>query len=236
MIRPVHRVILMILLMSATFSPSVAGQEVKGYFFQDEGTTLKYERREHGSGELWWTHTEKIGASRKLSDGSRKVNVTISITSGKEKSPFKEPVTSEALIKPDGTVVINVADAAGAVANQKFSAFNFKTTGGNSSLSPDLKPGDTLPDIHAAVTWTMFKYRIDYTRRKVIRKEKLTVPAGTFDCIVIQEWKSEKGPMVHKEHDNLNWYALGYGLIRHDSFYPDGSLKTTEHLVSIKRK
>ena len=152
------------------------------------------------------------------------------------KSPFKEPVTSEALIKPDGTVVINVADAAGAVANQKFSAFNFKTTGGNSSLSPDLKPGDTLPDIHAAVTWTMFKYRIDYTRRKVIRKEKLTVPAGTFDCIVIQEWKSEKGPMVHKEHDNLNWYALGYGIIRHDSFYPDGSLKTTEHLVSIKRK
>lgn len=236
MITASQRRFLTILVLSVSLMASAKAQDTEGYFCATEGTVLRYERREHGTNELWWTHTETIGRSETTRDGSKRVNVTIRITSGKEKSPFKEPVKSEALIRPDGTVVIDVASTAGAVARQRFSALDFKSSGGTSSLSPDLKPGDVLRDIHAAVTWSVFKYKIDYMDRRVLRKERLTVPAGTFDCIVIQEWKSEKGPLIRKEHNNLNWYALGYGLIRHDSFYPDGSLKTTEHLVAIEKK
>ena len=77
------------------------------------------------------------------------------------------------------------------------------------------------------------EFSIDYTERKVLRTEKVTVPAGTFDCIVVQERKVEKAPLLKRENITLTWYSLEYGFVRHDSLLPDGSLESSEQLVSI---
>ena len=106
-------------------------------------------------------------------------------------------------------------------------------SGGSSYLSPKVKPGDTLEEIHGKVECAGMKLSIDYTERKVLRRETITVPAGTFDCIVVQERKVEKAPLMKRDNITLTWYCLGYGFVRHDSLLPDGSLESSELLVSI---
>ena len=128
---------------------------------------------------------------------------------------------------------INIAEAAATVAKNRYSAFRFKASGGMSSLCPNVKPGDKLEEIHGKVECAGMKLSIDYTERKVLRREKITVPAGNFDCIVVQERKVEKAPLMKRDNITLTWYCLGYGFVRHDSLLPDGSLESSELLVSI---
>ncbi|MBO4671337.1 MAG: hypothetical protein J5640_05795 [Bacteroidales bacterium] len=205
----------------------------RGYFHTNPGTTLRYERHEPGSDVLVWTHTSRIGANKALEDGSMKVDFTTTIVSSKGKSPLKSPVSSHVIIHPDGTVELDVSRAAVVAAKQRFSAFDFTASGGTSLLPASMKPGDTLKDIHAVVAWSGIKYTIDYTERQVLRHETVTVPAGTFECIVVREHKLEKAPLMKRDRITYTWYALGYGMIRHDTYFTNGSMETTEQLTSI---
>ncbi len=38
---------------------------------------------------------------------------------------------------------------------------------------------------------------------------------------------------MKRDNITLTWYCLGYGFVRHDSLLPDGSLESSELLVSI---
>ena len=66
-----------------------------------------------------------------------------------------------------------------------------------------------------------------------MRKETITVPAGTFDCIVIKEHKLEKAPLYKRERITYTWYSLGMGMVRHDTFFLSGAQECSEKLVSI---
>jgi hypothetical protein len=96
------------------------------------------------------------------------------------------------------------------------------------------KPGDKLEEIHAEVAWSGIKYNIDYTDRSVVKKETVTVPGGTFECIVIKEHKAESAPLYKRERITYTWYALGYGMIKHDSYFLDGRQETSEQLYGIE--
>lgn len=206
----------------------------KAFFCTSPGTALYYERHEEGSGELAWKHTSSIVSSKGIQDGKLEVTFKTDIKSGKMKSPIKEPVSSNVVIYPDGNVELDIAQSALLAAKQRFSGFNFTSTGGTSILPASMKTGDKLEDIHACVAWGGVKYTIDYTSRKVLRRETITVPAGTFDCVVVSEHKVEKAPFLKRDRTTLTWYALGVGMVRHDTFLPNGEMETSEKLNSIK--
>ena len=229
------RYLLSVLLLSV-LSCGIIRAEVpiskKGYFCAKQGAVLHYERYAP-DGKHWWNQDTKIDSTALGEDGIMKVSFTSTIKSFDVKSPIKGSVSSNAFLRKDGTVEINIAEAAATVAKNRYSAFRFKASGGMSSLSPNVKPGDTLEEIHGKVECAGMKLSIDYTERKVLRREKITVPAGTFDCIVVQERKVEKAPLMKRDNITLTWYCLGYGFVRHDSLLPDGSLESSELLVSI---
>ena len=222
-----------LILLSALIWTVCPAAPPQGYFHTTPGATLHYERHSPDTGDLSWTHDSRIGAKRPLDDGSLEVGFTTTIISGKMKSPLKSPVSSHVILHPDGTVELDVAQAAVVAAKQRFSAFDFTASGGTSLLPATMKPGDKLDDIHAVVAWSGIKYTIDYTERQVLRRETVTVPAGTFDCIVVREHKLEKAPLMKRDRITLTWYALGYGMVRHDTLFTNGEMETTEQLVSI---
>jgi len=221
---------LILALLTLLVSPAASAAEA--YFCTTPGAVLRYERRAAGSGELWWRHSETIGSVR-AENGVTTIDVTSLIVSENGKAPVKEPVRSKVRVLADGSVEIDVARAAEEAARQRFSAFDFTSSGGSSILPADLKPGDVLKEIHAVVSWSALKLTIDYDGRKVLRRERITVPAGTFDCIVVREHKLEKAPLHRRERVTLTWYAPGYGMIRHDTLFTDGRTETSEVLVSI---
>jgi hypothetical protein len=91
-------------------------------------------------------------------------------------------------------------------------------------LPADMKPGDKLPDGRGTVKTGVMTHSREIIEREVLRYERVTVPAGTFDCIVVREHKIERG--IGRNRDTLteNWYAPGIGPVRHDSYnYNNGN-------------
>lgn len=224
-----------ILTLLAVLIASGAFAQPKAYFCTDKGMTLRYERYDSNNGKHWWTQTTRIDDVRGREDGSYEIVFTSNVKSDKVKSPVKGDLTSKAIIHSNGTVDINISEAVALAAKNMFSAFNFRARGGISSLKAAARPGEIIADIHGAVDWKGIKYTLDYTERSVLRRETVTVPAGTFDCIVVKEHKVENSPLRKRDRITLTWYALGYGMIKHDSFFLDGKQECSEQLYSITR-
>ena len=209
-------------------------QTTKAFFCTEPGTTFRYERYSGSGEEHWWTQTTKVNTVTPQEDGSLRVDFTTTVKAYDVKSPLKEPVSSYAQVREDGTVEVNMAEAATIVAKQSYSAFNFKSSGGISALPAKLNVGEPLEEIHARVSWAMFAFTMDFTERSVLRQETITVPAGTFDCMVVRERKRERAPFLKRERITDTWYAQGYGLIRHDSYFTDGTQECSEQLCAIE--
>ncbi len=223
----------MIVLTAPAEKPDAGA--VRSYFCSAKGTELRCERYDPEGNKHWWTQTISIKDVRTVKGGVKEIDFVTTVISDKQKSPIKGPMCSTAIIQTDGTVDVNISDAAATIARQTFSALNFVVKGGVSSLSPALKPGDTLADIHSTVEWSGIKLNLDYWDRKVLRRETITVPAGTFECIVVEEHKLEKFPFHRRERITHTWYALDYGMIRHDTYFLDGRMECSEQLYAITK-
>lgn len=226
--------IISVLLFFSALTPLVAGNTQQCYFCANKGAVLEYERRTPESGIVWWRHVLRINEVTQKASGDVDVAFSSEFLSEEVKSPVEGPVPASVTISKSGDVLFDIAAAAASVIRKMFKALSFKTEGGRSTLKATNAPGDMLPDIHAVISWGIFDYKIDYTERKILRHEIITVPAGTFDCIVVSERKLERRPLYKNDRNTLTWYALGYGLVRHDTFFRNGKLESTEELVSAR--
>ena len=206
----------------------------KGYFCSTKGMSLRYERYSPDNSKHWWTNTVTINDVQKAADGSLEITVSANIVPRKATPPVKGSVKTKSYLHADGTIEVNISEAAAIAAKKRFAAFNFTSSGGTSIMKATAKPGDKLEEIHAEVAWSGIKYNIDYTERSVVKKETITVPGGTFECIVIKEHKAESAPFYKRERITYTWYALGYGMIKHDSYFLDGRQETSEQLYGIE--
>ena len=75
--------------------------------------------------------------------------------------------------------------------------------------------------------------RIDVTDRKVEALEKITTPAGTFDCMKITSVCFTK-MLIKSETEMTDWYAPNVGLVRSET-YQRGKLLTFSELTDLKR-
>lgn len=206
----------------------------QGYICTTPGSILTYERRDAANPEkIWWNQTLEITGTKPLDDGTIEVDCTTTYKSVKVKAPVNGPVNSKTIMQKDGTVDTDTGEVAGIVAKRKFSIANFKVEAGVSSIPARLAPGDTLKNLHVKVSWAGIVCNLDLTEREVVRRETITVPAGTFDCIVVKEHDLERYPFNTRDRITYTWYALGYGSVKHDTYFPDGRMECTESLVSV---
>lgn len=59
---------------------------------------------------------------------------------------------------------------------------------------------------------------IDFTDRKVVGREKITTPAGTFDCVVITSIVTSKIGIIRKTYNTKEWFAKNVGLVRSETY------------------
>lgn len=81
----------------------------------------------------------------------------------------------------------------------------------------------------------MFKMTVLITDRKVEAKEKLTTPAGTFDCLRLSQQISTK-MMVKIEGASKEWYAEEVGMVRSESYNKNDKLTGYSELTKLERK
>ena len=204
----------------------------QGYFYDKEGGKLEYVRKQVKDGSVVWRFT---GTITKVADSGTYKDIT---TESVFTKPNGKPLYSSSVIQmvrvDNETNEVSV-DVAGAMASyiKARAGLTANCTKVYSTLKADAKPGDELESVFAQAKVGPLTYNLAITERKILRRETLSVPAGTFDCIVLYEHKKEDGPGHHRDVINHSWYCKGVGYVRHDS-YIDGKLDTSEILYSIK--
>lgn len=199
------------------------------YFCCTEGARLHYERTVVKDGSLRWRHVMSI--ERCSAGGDISYNSLFTKPGGG--TMYGGPVALKVTVKQDGDVEMDAAQAVAAVFSNILGTRNVRTSGGLTVLPSDMEPGDTLPDVSGSATAGPVSMKVDVTGRKVLRRETLTTAAGTFDCIVVQEHKVEKGSLRNRVTTAQTWYARGVGMVRHDTYDKHMELETTEVLVKI---
>lgn len=206
------RILLLILLL-------LPGQNVlagEPFTTTTAGRTLVYERTK-ANGNVEYTTTMKYTGVRH--EGGKTILdiiFTIKSPAGKELYGGAAPMTTT--VTADGTTEQDLGASLKAVLHNMFPGAAQEVESVPARLPKDLKPGDRLPDARCRVRTGVLTHTMEITEREVLRTERITVPAGTFDCVVLREHKVEHG--IGRERDNIciNWYAPGIGPIRHDSY------------------
>ena len=106
-------------------------------------------------------------------------------------------------------------------------------TGECRGIPAELSVGMELPDYEIEIKVMFITSKMGCTDRKVIGRESVTTPAGTFDCFVVEETMTAKAMMVKEKTRQVSWYARGIGLVRQQT-WDKKKLTGTTVLTSIR--
>ena len=95
---------------------------------------------------------------------------------------------------------------------------NTTVSGECRGIPADIYEGMELPDYSIEIKIMFITSKMGCKDRKVIGRESVTTPAGTFDCYVIEETMTAKAMMVNEKPRQVSWYARGVGLVKQQTF------------------
>ena len=93
---------------------------------------------------------------------------------------------------------------------------NTTVSGECRGIPADIYEGMELPDYSIEIKIMFITSKMGCKDRKVIGRESVTTPAGTFDCYVVEETMTAKAMMVNERQ--VSWYARGVGLVKQQTF------------------
>ncbi|MEM1258073.1 MAG: hypothetical protein AAGC45_11405 [Bacteroidota bacterium] len=112
-------------------------------------------------------------------------------------------------------------------------------TGTDVELPNNLSVGQDLADANVNIKMSMsgmnMNMAVNTTDRKVIAKESVTTPAGTFDCYVISSNIASKVMMANVQMTDKLWLSEGVGIVKQESYNKKGKLESTMELVSFSK-
>jgi hypothetical protein len=111
--------------------------------------------------------------------------------------------------------------------------------GTNLDIPNDLSIGKSLPDAEIVVTMSMsgmnMKMSTLITDRKVLAEEKITVPAGDFDCYVLTQTMRIKSMAANQSRTSKQWIAEGVGVVKTEDYDKKGKLEGHSILTSFTK-
>ena len=209
--------------------PLAAGAQ--GYCCDRQGAKLEYVRKNVKDGSTEWRHTVNVKEVVNRADG-RVVTSVSTFLKANGKPYYKGDIVEQVVLRENNDVWVDMEAVTIAYIKGR-AGLNATAEAAPSIIPADMEPGDTLPQVtgKTKVSLLTFTYRI--WDREVLRRETISLPAGTFDCVVLQERKLESGPGHNRDVLNQTWYCKGIGMVRHDT-YINGKLDTSETLTQIK--
>ncbi len=112
-------------------------------------------------------------------------------------------------------------------------------TGTDIELPNNLSVGQELADANVTISMNMgamkMNIKVDMTNRKVEKKEKVTTPAGTFDCFLITETNTSKTMGATHEMQSKLWLTEGVGMVKQELYKKNGGLMSKSILTKLSR-
>ncbi|MCQ2181866.1 MAG: hypothetical protein MJY89_00450 [Bacteroidales bacterium] len=200
------------------------------YFATREGTVMSYVRRNASEDKVVWKYT--VSVNEVHPDG---IDFTYDFHRPGGGQMYGGPLNMFMSLDEDGNISMDVAATVKNFVHNIFPQKEIWSEGGETQIPSSMRPGDVLPDVRAKARVLGMNYNVDINGRSVLRSETISTPAGTFDCLVVEEHKVESGLGRNRDIRTLTWYSAGIGEVRHESYdWKTQKLLTVEVLESIE--
>ena len=114
-----------------------------------------------------------------------------------------------------------------------FGGLGIAAEGAGFVLPRQMEVGLELPTGEATVEMLGIKSKQDITFHQVVSREELTVPAGTYDCYVVERRFTAKVLGLKANGSTKTWYARGIGAVRMDNYDKKGKLTSSQVLREV---
>ena len=139
----------------------------------------------------------------------------------------------------DGAIILDASSMLDPAMQQNLSSMEVTIDGTELVLPGKLQVGQELPDasvnIKAASSGVnLLNMTTSITNRKVLGRESVTTPAGTFDCYKVSQDTNVK-MLISKTFTSVDFYAEGVGVVRSESYDKKGNLDSYMLLTRFEK-
>lgn len=227
------RMVLGILLLGVLGTSSISAQACDAFFPMANNNAFEityYNHKDKVQSVVYTTLTQKESSANRIVCTA---DAKISDGKGKEVSNSTYDMTCDnGEFRMDMRSMGNTAQMAGIE--------NMEVTVESTDLifPTQLTVGLELPDadmnLKAGMNgMTIMNLVVKVTNRKVTGEETITVPAGSFNCFIVEEDTETKMMGMNVKTHSKVWYSKGAGMIRTES-YKDGKLDSYGVLSKLK--
>jgi len=122
----------------------------------------------------------------------------------------------------------------------KYQGMDLEVSSENLSIPSNLKEGQTLPDATIDVKvvnqgMKLLTIHMIIKNRKVAGFEKVTTPAGTFDCVKLTNDAETKMGFIKITTSTAQWMAEGVGVVKTENYDKKGKLENYSLVTEIKQ-
>lgn len=224
---------LIILVLCGTLSAMAQCNE---YYQFGEGNEWEFETY-NAKGKLNGKNHQKVTNFEKTSSGfNAKVNSTIYNDKGKESMAGDLEFKCE-----NGTMYIDMRNFISDEQLQAFKDQELAIDSENLEMPSNLSVGQSLKDGSVKVTTSgsglPMSITVNITNRKVVGKESITTPAGTYDCFKITSdiaTQTQMGIKMNVNMSSIDWVTSKVGVVKSESYNKNDKLMGYTLLTSWK--
>lgn len=204
-------------VMALCLGLNLMAQEKEPFCCVKQGAELKYVTTDAKGNETGTSVTKVTAATG--SDGNYNVAMTIALY-----------VNGNQMFSPMN-VTTTVTDGNASVALGGGAAIEMTTD--VPLIPPRLAVGLELGTGSIVMNMGGIKTTQEIHTHKVVGREELTTPAGTFDCYIVEQTYTAKMAFIKAKGSQKVWYARGIGNVKTEIYDKRGKLSTQQILVSV---
>ena len=182
-----------------------------------QGVKLRYMNVDGQGNEVTVSEVEitKVEAS---GESLSITQVTTMFLNGKR---FLKPIEAKVTVR-DGDVLMDMSGSM--AASVEASGY---------SMPKRMAVGLELPTGESTAKMNSLEVKQNTTFHKVVAREEVTVPAGTFDCYVVERQYTAEAMGMTTKGATKTWYARGIGTVKSENYYEDGSMQSGNVLIEL---
>jgi len=210
---------------------AMTAQDCVFYFPSEVGTKIGYNYYSK-PGKLEGSSTLLV-TDRKTENGNLKLMISSTVFNAKEDTT----ISFDYAVWCDGdNFFIDTKSLLGSMNLAELG--EFKITSTDMELPARMTPGQQLKDASFTMEMTgplPVTISSNITNRKVEALEKVTTPAGTFDCVKVSYDTFAKVAFIKTEGRTVEWYASDIGVVRSEYYDKKNKITSIHELMYVKK-
>ncbi len=207
-------------LMAVCLTAAAYGQSREPFCCVTPGAELKYVTTDAKGKNETGSSVTKIN-SVSGSDGNYTISQTVTVYANG--TQLMQPMEIKTTIT-DGNASVALGGGLAVDINSKVPVIP-----ANLEVGMELECGEIVATVSGIKTTQTI------TSHKVVAREELTTPAGTFDCFVVEQVYTAQVAFVKVKGIQKVWYARGVGNVKTETYDKKGKLASRQTLTSFTK-